>query len=114
MAGVHVYDLLKNGRLPPQLSRPQSVAERNPNFTQPGADAAALWGDREDKLVWTEGEVTAWDLASDPSELRPLDPTGHPLAAELDELVTAMSEVSELSADPVNMEEALKAVGYLE
>ena len=114
LSGVHVYHLLKDGKLPVTLLRPESVAERNPGFTQPGADAAALWGYHDDKVVWTEGTVSAFDLAADPGELHPLDPNGHPLRSELDALVEALSRTSELPTEPVNMEEALKAVGYLE
>jgi hypothetical protein len=111
---VHVFHLLKDGKLPVKLIRPEAVAERNPSFTQPGADAAALWGYHDEKLVWTEGKVTAFDLAADPGELYPLDPAGHPLRPELDGLVDAMGRTSDLPTEPVDMEDALRAVGYVE
>ena len=113
-SAVHAYHLLRDGRLPDDPLMPQAVSERNPNFTQPGADAAAVWAGDE-KLIWhaeTEA-IDLYNLRQDPGESRPLPSDGHELVPAMREISGQLKTLAKRPLPTVDMKEALKAVGYL-
>ncbi len=115
LSATNAYWLLRDGRLPQDPVIAQAVAERNPNFVQPGHDSAAVWGGDE-KLVWTKGEGTSmFHLRLDPGEERP-GPVAddHPLLPELEAMVEEVTALEARPYETVDMMEALKAVGYIE
>ncbi len=72
--------------------------------------SAAIWGAR--KVLWTDGEVQAFDLAADPEEQQPLAAT----AAEVAAVNALAARMEELEVEPLSVEglEALRAAGYVE
>jgi hypothetical protein len=114
MSGMHVYDLLLDGKLPETLQVPHTVSEKNPTDIIVGQIAGAVWGPDE-KAVCMEGEKGIYKLTEDPDEesLHPIH--GHPLEPELDRLCSAIDALHELEPPKASPEltEALKAMGYL-
>ncbi len=75
--------------------------------------SAALWAGGE-KLMWMDGEVLPYDLASDPGELKPLPAEGHPLLPALLTLAgAAVASDGDEAMDPA-MRALLEAAGYVE
>jgi hypothetical protein len=113
---IDTFYLARDGQLPSKPTRAQAVSEPNPVFIEPGASSAAIWS-RAEKLVWQEGEFSRFDLGIDPDENSP-QPVAedHPLRPPLNDLVERIRALDDLPVPEagMGMEEALKAVGYLE
>lgn len=113
-----VYDLLLNGALPEPL--PPVRTHGLPMWwstliASPQADRPELaWFHEGRKLAWRDGRFAAYDLASDPDELTPLQVTPDEqrwLEAEAAELQALVRR--EISPDQ-DLLQALEAAGYAE
>jgi hypothetical protein len=119
ISALSAYHLALDGRLPEPLPPVASAAwphlERaewsgGAAFT---STSAALWAGGE-KLLWMDGEVRRYDLASDPGELKPLPAEGHPLLPALLTLAgAAVASDGDEAMDPA-MRALLEAAGYVE
>lgn len=117
ISAVVVHDVLLTGRLPSPLPPVQVIAwphaRRCANLD--GAAfcnlQAAIW-EGDEKLIWDEGQVTAYDLSTDPNELQ------GSAAATTDELAklakSGKRDGRDDSKTDITVTEMLKAAGYLE
>jgi hypothetical protein len=113
---IDTFYLARDGQLPAQPTRAQAVSEPNPVFIEPGASSGAIWADAE-KAVWKEGAFSLVNLAEDPGEEAPEALTDeHALRPPLGELVNRIKALEDLPVPEagMGMDEALKAVGYIE
>ena len=118
--GTAVFDLVRTGELPVELGTAGAVAYPERTWIRKyegrvgGATSVAVWRGDE-KLLWMDGELMAFDLATDPGEERPKSAEGHPLRVALDPLVSgAMASGGQGAAMTPEMIEALRAVGYVQ
>ena len=117
------YWLARDGALPEPL--PQNVASvfRKGSASVDSAlpcavSSAALWLDRYSKLVAYQGEVSRFDLLSDPEELHPIPAGNHPSAPVLLNYCRALDRAHALRPGPDaelsdEVSAQLKALGYL-
>ena len=112
---IDSFYLARDGVLPEKITVPQAISEPNPIFIEPGVSSGAIWANSE-KVLWQEGKYSHYDLARDPGELSPsqLD-ENHELRPTIEDLATRIKALDELEAPTGDgLNEALKAVGYIE
>lgn len=117
VSALVVHDLLLTGRLPAPLPPVQVIAwphaRRCANLDGKafcGLQAAIWEGDQ--KLLWDEGLVTAYDLSQDPQERRG---TAAATTDELSRLAkSGKRDERDDSKTDITVTEMLKAAGYLE
>jgi hypothetical protein len=113
---IDTFYLARDGRLPTMPTRAQAVSEPNPIFIEPGASSGAIWG-LGDKAIWKEGEFSRIDLVNDPGEKAPIPLiNSHIFRPPLMEMVERIQALEQLPVPEagMGMDEALKAVGYIE
>lgn len=118
LSALVAWQLLQTGALPDPLPPVEAYARTMPDRpVKPGHDQIARWTPGAPKLLWSEGEVAAYDLSVDPGEETPLDPAGHPSLQGLEALVPPYRAHLEATAsgpsDP-ELVQSLRELGYLE
>ena len=119
--GTAIFELVRGGALPADPPVASAVAYPERSWVRKydgaigGATSVAVWSGDE-KLLWTDGELRAYDLAADPGEADPRPVSdAHPLREALDPQVTrALAAGGQGSAMTPELIEALRAVGYVQ
>jgi hypothetical protein len=116
MPAGHVFELIANGTLDPDIGLPVSSSvdygKPDPRYV----DAVAVWGKDGQKALWRNGVSELYDLAKDPDELAPM-PLAGPLAGELARLVdvhAASKERAFAAEADEGVIEMLDELGYVE
>ncbi|MFZ5477600.1 MAG: sulfatase-like hydrolase/transferase [Myxococcota bacterium] len=114
---LHAFHLVRDGELPDTLAPVASAAWPHVKRCADLEGAAfcatsAAWWEGATKWVWSDGVVTAYDLATDPGEDHPIEAPPPPNFDAFVKDVVAQSGAED-TLDP-KVKEALEAAGYLE
>lgn len=117
----HVFELVRDGRLPETLEVPHAVSLREKAwenwFERPlGEEDSVAVYEGETKLLQQGDRTMRFDLASDPMALVPLPVVEGALVDVLRATAASLASLDTSPTQPVDPEvtEALRAVGYLE
>ena len=118
VSATEVYSLMLNGKLANYPATSMAWPHvRRCNMTDGRAfcDTSVALRDGARKLVWADGHLASYDLASDPREQRGLEvPADDPHRAELERLAAlVVADRQDDMVDPA-VEALLKMAGYLE
>ncbi len=117
ISAMHVFDIVRDGKLPADLMPPHTVSEKNPDDIMVGTISGAVWSpDRSTKGVCVEGQKGAYLLGADPGEASPVAVPPGAVSTALDKLCADIDALHKLPAPKVDpsLAEALKRMGYAE
>ena len=116
-SAINAYALTSTGALPAEPIVPNSFSKRREFDVKVGADMAAIWPSRSEKLVWLFDEYWRFDLATDPNEMGHNRLGEHPLRALIEQYAAEhaahLERIRTKEKDPERVKE-LQALGYIE